>query len=74
MSTQPIEQLLAELRTAQSALDSVRAAAQQATHEAYPNKPALERAAQLSDDAHDEVVEAVEHIEQLLHEMEALGE
>lgn len=74
MSTQPIEQLLTELRTAQGALDSVRAAAQEATHEAYPNKPALERAAQLTDEAHDEVVEASKHIERLLHEMEALGE
>lgn len=74
MSKKPIEQLLSELRTAQTALDAVRAAAQQATHEAYPNKPALERAAQLSDDAHDEVVEAAKYIEQLLEEMEALGE
>lgn len=74
MTPEPIEQLLRELRNAQVALDSARQAALDATQEEYPNKPALERAAQLSDTAHDEVVDAAVQIERLLHEMENSNE
>lgn len=69
MTRQPIEQLLVDLTAARDALDTVRNDALVATHEDYPNKPALERAAQTSDDAHHLVVEAIEQIRTLLDEM-----